>query len=292
MRVTNATSYRNLLHELAIVQERMETAQMQISSGKRVSVPSDDPSTASDIIRLSSEKNESAQFSRNLDFAKTKLELADTVLDGIERMVERVRSLGQIAMSSSTAASANITEVTGLRDQIIAAANTTHAGRFIFGGSVTTTQPYPKAMDGSVAYQGNDDQTPVQVSRSLSVQTQIPGSDIFTASVDIFATISRLANAMQASDKTQIDAEIRNLERFSETLSVSRSKIGNYVNLANNIESDMTAANLAREKDLDEAGAADLAKAITDFQMSGNALQAIMSVGSRISQLNLLDFLK
>ncbi|MBI4473290.1 MAG: flagellar hook-associated protein FlgL [Acidobacteria bacterium] len=291
MRVTEGMGYQNLLRDLAKVQERMQAAQNTVSSGKKIAAPSDNPSAAADIIRLNGEKSEAGQYARNLTFGKARLDIADTVLDSVERMVERVRTLGQLSFGNPTAGSLYMTEVSGLRDQIIASANTTHAGRFIFGGSVTTAAPYAKAADSTVAYQGNDEVVEVQVSRTSTLQTQIPGSEIFTGSVDIFATMSDLTTAMQAGDKTGIDAQLRKLEQFSEVLSVSRSKVGSYINIATNVESELSAANLARESELNEEQAADLAKAISELTMSQNALQATLAVGARISQLNLLDYL-
>ncbi|MBI4472039.1 MAG: flagellar hook-associated protein FlgL [Acidobacteria bacterium] len=291
MRVTEGTNYRNLLRDLANVQERMESAQMQISTGKRVTAPSDDPAAAVDIVRLTGEKSEAAQYERHLTFAKSKLNIADGVLDNVERMIERVRSLAQLSIGNPTSANSYTTEVSGIRDQIIAAANTVHAGRFIFGGSMTTEPPYVKAADSTVTYEGNSEEMSLQVSRTSTLQTQIPGNEIFNGAVDIFQTISDLVTAMNAGDKSNIDTQLRRLEQFSETVSTARSKIGSSLNIASSLESSLASARLAREADLTEAQAADLAKAITEFQMSQNALEATMAVGARISQLNLLDFL-
>src|SRR5438309_3927180 len=200
MRVTEGMGYQNLLSDIARVQERMQIAQDQVSSNKRVTKPSDDPTAASDIVRIFSEKNEADQFGKDLTFAESRLNLADTVLDSVEHMVERARTLGQLSFGNTTTASMYSTEVDGLRDQIISAANTTHAGRFVFGGSVTTTTPYVKNPDSSVTYQGNNQDMPLQVTRNSTLQTQIPGSAIFTGAVDIFATMSNLATAMQSGD--------------------------------------------------------------------------------------------
>src|SRR3989337_163662 len=138
MRVTEGVGYQNLLRDLARIEERMQTAQTQGSTGKKISNPSENPSIAVDIIRLNGEKIEFEQYARSLAFAKSKLEVADAVLDNVQKMVERVRTLGQLSFGDPASAAAYITEVSGLRDQIIAAANTTHGGRSLFGGSVTT----------------------------------------------------------------------------------------------------------------------------------------------------------
>ncbi len=283
--------YQNLLRDLARVQERMQTAQSQVSSGKKVRTPSDNPAAASDIIRLTSEKSETEQYARNLTFAKSKLEVTDTVLDSVERMVERVRTLGQMSFSDPAAAAPYAIEIRGLRDQIVSAANTTFAGRFIFAGSATTTAPFTKDEDSTVTYAGNAEDMTVQISRTSTLSTQLSGNDVFSGTVDIFETISNLVTAIEAEDKPGIDEGLRALEQFSELLSVNRSKIGGYINIATAVESELTSANIARESELSEEQAADLAKAITELTMSQNALQATLAVGARISQLSLLDYL-
>ncbi len=292
MRVTEGMSYQSLLRELAFGQERMQNAQNEVSSGKKVTSPSDDPVAASDIVRLNSESNEADQYSKNLTFAKAKLQIADTALDSVEQMVERARTLGQLGLGDSSPASAYVAEVSGLRDQIISAANTTHVGRYIFGGSTTATPPYVKNPDTSVTYQGDDQNMPLQVSRNSTLQTQVPGSDIFSGSVDIFTTMSDLATAMQAGDKTAIDAQVKKLEQFSDVVSVARSKIGGYLNTATTVESGLSSSGLTRKSELSQVQDADLAKAITELTMSQQQLQATMAVGARLSQLTILDYLK
>ena len=292
MRVTEGMNYQTLLRDLAFGQDRLQNSQNEVSTGKKVTAPSDNPIAASDIVRLNTEGNEAGQFSKNLTFAKAKLQIADTALDSVEQMVERARTLGQLSLGEGNPASAYVTELNGLRDQIISAANTTHAGRYIFGGSTTTTPPYAKNPDTSVTYQGDDQDMPLQVSRNSTLQTQIPGSDIFNGSVDIFTTMSDLATAMQAGDKGAIDAQVKKLEQFSDTVSVARSKIGGYLNAAANVDSELSSTGLVRKSELSQVQDADLAQAITELTMNQQQLQATMAVGARLSQLTILDYLK
>ena len=83
MRVTEGMSYQNLLREITLAQERVQTAQSEVSSGKKVTTPSDNPVAAYDIVRLNSEKSETEQYSRNLVYARSKLQIADTALDSV-----------------------------------------------------------------------------------------------------------------------------------------------------------------------------------------------------------------
>src|SRR5438093_6962731 len=123
MRVTASMNYRSLLRDLAFGQNRLQNSQNEVSTGKKVTAPSDNPIAASDIVRLNTEGNEADQFSKNLNFAKAKLQIADTALDSVEQMVERARTLGQLSLGEGNPASAYVAELNGLREKIITPAH-------------------------------------------------------------------------------------------------------------------------------------------------------------------------
>jgi flagellar hook-associated protein 3 FlgL len=291
MRISESMRYQNFLEDVNRAHERAMNAQQQVATGKKVNKPSDDPSATADILRLNSEKNEHDQYSKNLTFAKSKLEITDTILDSVEQLVERARTLGQASLGDSNLKAGYVPEIDSLRDQLITAANTTYAGRYIFGGSMTTTAPYVKNANSTVTYNGNSEDMPLEISRSLTVATQIPGSDLFSGSVDIFQAFSDLSAAMQSGDKDGIDANVRKIEQFTDAVSVARTKIGGNLNLTSSVETNLSAAKVARETVLSREEAADLATAITDLTQSQNALQATLALGAKISQLNIWDYL-
>ncbi len=292
MRVTEGMNSLSLLRDINLAQERVQAAQNEVSSGKKLTTPSDDPIAAYDVVRLNGEKSEAEQYARNLSYAKSKLQIADTALDSVEQIVERARTLGQLSLNDTTSGGAYVAELTGLRDQIISAANTASAGRFIFGGSLTATAPYIKNPDSSVTYQGNGQDMPLQVNRNATLPTQIPGSDLFTGPIDIFATMSDLATAMHSGNKADIDEQVKKLEQFTDVVSVARSKIGGYLNTATNTENILASAKLVRQAQLSKEQDADLAKAITELTTSQQRLQAALAVSARVSQLTILDYLK
>ena len=78
-----------------------------------------------------------------------------------------------------------------------------------------------------------------------------------------------------------MNEEILNLERVAQQLSVSRSRIGGNVNVADTIYADLKAYELARASDLTRLQSADLSKAISDFTLNENALRAATAVGAR-----------
>ena len=71
MRITNDIAYNNLLRDIERISERMQNTQTQISSGKKLNKPSDDPVAASDVIRIQAEQGEIKQYQDNIATAKS-----------------------------------------------------------------------------------------------------------------------------------------------------------------------------------------------------------------------------
>ena len=207
-------------------------------------------------------------------------------------MLERVRSLALSAIGTATNSDAFVAEVEGLRDQILGSTATSFQGRFIFGGSDGDTLPFQKDGAGVVTYQGNSDIVKVPVGRVSSLQTQIPGNELFGAGNDVFKAMTDLITAMKSGVKSNIDAALQPIEAGWEGLSVSRSRVGSLINVADSLSQEMSALALARESSLVDLESADLTKTLTDFQSYQTSLQSTLAIGARISQLTLLDYLR
>ena len=291
MRVPNYASYLTYLRELQRNQQSYLDAQMKVTTGKRIQKPSDDPVAASDIVRLSGEQAEADQFTRNVDMARSRLSMTDSVLDNVEQMLQRVQGLAQSSLGNPSQATAYTTEIDGLRDQILSAANTTHGGRYIFGGTVLTAAPYSKSGTGVVSYAGNSIPMTLQVNRDTTLQIQLPGTDVFSGSVDVFQTLADLTTAIQAGNSTGVQTQLQNLQQIFSELSTARTRVGGYMNLADGVASHLSSAGLLRARNVNEVQNADAAQAITELSLSQTNLQATLAVGARLTQLSLLDYL-
>ena len=110
--------------------------------------------------------------------------------------------------------------------------------------------------------------------------------------VGISGSHPELITAMKSGVKSDIDAKLKPVEAAWEGLSVSRSRVGSLINVADSMSEEIEALSLAREKNLVDLESADLTKTLTDFQSYLSALQSTLAVGARISQLSLLDYLR
>ncbi len=291
MRVTSQSAYNNLLRDIERISERMQNTQLELSSGKKLHKPSDNPAAVSDVIRIAAEQGEVAQYQDNLASAKGRLGVADTTLQGVETMVERVRTLALLSFSNLSTANLQTSEISGLRDQILSAANTAFDGQYLFAGSNVDSPAYTQASNGTVTYSGNSDVIKLQVGRSATLQVQVPGDQIFTGPVDVFATIQNLITAMNSGNQAGISAEVANLEQFSSVIGSALGKVGGLENVAQSIDADLTQYSLARTAQRSRLEDADLAASLSDYTQAETALRAATAVGARISNISILDYL-
>lgn len=312
MRLTETMRYENVLRDITTAQQRMYRAQEQVSSGKKVTKPSDDPVAAGDILRIRSEQSENAQYSRNLSFVTGKLQFTDNALGSMHDLVHRAvevaaSSLGSMDTPNPDPADTYVQEINGIRDELLGGANSQYGGRYIFGGSAITQPPYVKdPISGVVTFNGNSDPMALDVNRGVPLNTQVSGFEAlrFTETVtdqngqpqqvevELFDQMAKLMSAIQSGQKPQIDEAMRKLDAITEKIDIARAKIGNYETRATSVESDLVAAKLARSSELTEKEAVDLAAAITELTASQQNLEATLAVGANISKISILDYLK
>ena len=156
MRVTSDMSQRHVLSDLRRVQERLATAQSQVSSGKRIEKPSDDPLGAERAMRLNDQLESTGAYRTAVDESRSWLDATDSALSSLNDVVQHVRELTLQAANGSTS-DAGRQSIKAQIDQLTEEAkntlNSAYDGRYIFSGTATDTPPYSAATGD--AYQGD-----------------------------------------------------------------------------------------------------------------------------------------
>lgn len=198
MRVSTSEIYRQGVNSILEGQAQVGKTQLQISTGKRILSPADDPSGAVQTLELSTALAVNAQFQRNNDVALQKLGYEETSLDSVVSNLQRVRELTVQANNDSQNTDTReyiASEIRQLFDQMVSLGNSRDAnGEYIFSGFRSDTQPFTSDAAGSVTYQGDDGQRFVQVSAVRQVAIGDPGSDVFNNILNGNGVISASAN--------------------------------------------------------------------------------------------------
>ncbi len=166
-------------------QKELSRTQLQISTGRRILAPADDPYGSSRLLNLRETVAINEQYQINAGHAKNRLNLEEGVLEGVSNAIQRIRELAiQANNDSQTRESRNFIaqEIEKLFDQILDLANTTDAnGEYLFAGYKGKTRPFAPDINGNVQYYGDDGQRVLKIGTATSVEVSDPGSDVFLA---------------------------------------------------------------------------------------------------------------
>ena len=186
MRVTFLSQGRQTIANLQAVQARKLRATAEVSSGLRVTRPSDSPSDAAGIVRSRTDLREIEQFRSNLELVQAELRSVDGSLSQVGDVLTRAAVLAAQAANDAQdnpAGSRDIVrrEIEVIFRHLISLANTTHAGKSVFAGSTDSLTPFvtdPNHPDG-VRYQGDSLSRQITFPDGRPGQISLPGNSIF-----------------------------------------------------------------------------------------------------------------
>lgn len=157
--------------------------QLQLSTGKRMLSPADDPSASAAVVTLNQSLASMAQFKRNSDFALSRLQQEESALASAETLLQRVRELvlqGTNASQTFETRGSIADEIDLLLEDLLGIANSKDAtNSFLFAGYQDKTQPFTQNPDGSFSYLGDTGRRMVQISDTRQVATHDSGRDVF-----------------------------------------------------------------------------------------------------------------
>ncbi|MGB0466189.1 MAG: flagellar hook-associated protein FlgL [Pontibacterium sp.] len=215
MRISTRQSFLSSVDNMQNSQSKLADLQNQISTGKKLNKPSDDPVAAAQVVKLNRELAQIEKYQDNIDVTQRRLALEETILDSINIAVDRMRELTlQAANGVLGDADRNVlaTELRGLVDYTAGLMNTRDAqGEYLFSGSQGFIQPYQQDGEGNYGYQGDDGQRMIQVASQLYVPSNDSGQYLFEA-----VSEAVVVDVLPASTSFISELEVVDEELFSE----------------------------------------------------------------------------
>jgi len=180
MRIGTQNFYDRSLYSLQTRQSNLDRAQEELSSGKKILRPSDDPVASNTIIKLKTEISVSDRYMEAQDTAKRFNEVEESNLESMTTIMFRIQELMvQAGNGSLDAGSLNAIgiELEKRSDELFALSNSKNAnGDYLYSGYQTKTAPYLEDKFGYAQYQGDSGQREVLVAASYKVEVNDPGN--------------------------------------------------------------------------------------------------------------------
>jgi flagellar hook-associated protein 3 FlgL len=302
-RITNEMAAQTTLAGIETALDRLDTTQQELSTGKQINQPSDNPSGTALTLQLNNNLANLTSYQNNVTDGTGWTQAATGALSDVTNAVQRVRELALEAANGSQSSSdrqADAAEVNQLIDEIKSDANTQYNGQYVFSGTATTTQPYQSGS--SDAYAGNAGSVTRQIGpgTSLAVNANLSGVLGTGQTVSgqpagdglLLNTLRNIADDMQSgntsalsgSDLTSLDSNLNSLNGLSAV-------VGSTTDRLQMAASRITALQNSATDTLSSTQDADMAKTEIDFSTEQAALTAALQSGAQIVQQSLMSFL-
>jgi flagellar hook-associated protein 3 FlgL len=296
MRVTFGMTYRNGIHDIDAAAAALRDAQRQVSTGKRVLLPSDDPSAAADIVGEYAEQRGIDSYARATDSVDARLRVVDSALTDMIKNLEAAQvktAAAQVTNATPQQRDALALEIEGIRDALLTTANMSFRGTFVFSGTQSTTTPFPKTLGVVQPYQGNSTQQEIDVDSTKSVGVTFDGGAVFG---DVFDRFADLINAVKAGNIDGAGFNMRDgmdaLKAAYERVTTTQSKVGNHLSSIDEIGTRLATMKTASRNRRSSLEDANMAEAITNMKAADAAHNAAVGAVGATSRLSLMDYLR
>ena len=295
-RITNQMTAQMTLAEITQAMDRVDNTQQELSSGKRINQPSDDPYGTSLALQLNGQLAQLDSYNSNITDGTAWTQAASSALSGMNDIVQRARELlVQAANGTNTSAqdSAIATEMDQLVQSLKQNANAQYNGQYIFSGTSTHTAPYQSGS--SDAYQGGSGAVTRAIGPGASVQVNVDVSQLLGSGGGdgkLLDTLRTIAADMRAGNTAALNGtDLAKLDTSSGALSGLEASVGAVGDQLQMASTRIQALQLGANQVLSNTQDADMAKAEVDFSTQQAALQAALQAGARIVQTSLMNFL-
>lgn len=186
MRISTTQIYLQGIEAFGQQQVKLAKLQQQISTGVKLTKPSDDPAASSRALELQQSISLNSQYQVNIVLADNRLSLEESTLASVGNMIFRLKELAIQSNNASldqTSLRAIAVEIEERTEEMLSLANTRDGnGDFLFAGYQNGIQPFADIQTGSidhVVYNGDQGQRSLQISESRQITVDNSGSELF-----------------------------------------------------------------------------------------------------------------
>jgi len=287
----------NMLAAIQQSEVSLQTALQQVATGKSVNVPSDNPAAAADMVQNTIETKDVDQYTQNVSSVLTTVQTADSALSSVVSSLTQAVSLGTEG-ANGTNSTANLQslaeQVQGIMSSVVSQANLSYQGSYLFGGTATTTAPYTadSSAPTGYTYSGNSDVNSVQVGDHMSVQVNLPGSQIFSnSSANVLGSLNSLVTALQSGNSSNIATATTAVSSALSYVGQQRVFYGNAESQLNSQDTYLQQETVSLASQENSLIGVDEATAATNLAQAETDNSAALAAAAKVLPNTLLSYL-
>lgn len=277
--------------------------QQQLSTGKRVLAPSDDPISAARALEVSQSKSLNEQFQTNQGYANDALASLESSLASIGDILTYIRTraiqAGNAALSP-TEHEAIAVDIEAQFNALVGLANSKDGtGEYRFAGYQSGQAPFSEDL-GGISYVGDAGVREIQVAPSRRMAVGVPGSDVFMVDANgesrMFASISGLIDGLRSPPAGGVAAVVANaidgMDAALDNVNTIRASVGSRMVELDALADISATQDLQYAETLSRLQDLDYAEAISRFSKQQAILEAAQQSYVRTTGLSLFDLLR
>ncbi|MCT2346741.1 flagellar hook-associated protein FlgL [Niallia taxi] len=295
MRVTQSMLSANSLRNISSSYNKLNQLSNQVSTGKKITKPSDDPVVAMKGMYYRSSLSEVEQYKRNLSELYLWMDNSESAMNQASSGLDRVRELlvqGKTDTNGKDERNAIAEEINQIKEDLVNVANTKVNGKYLFHGTDVSNPPVTAGDPPQVAANltdGSIDSYKVEVSSGVTMKANVNPA---TFNQEMFDVVQEIQDKMANNDSTGLDDLLTRLDSVMNSLSGEKSELGARYNRLEMVESRIDAQEVLANKVLSDNEDVDMEVAITNLSVQQSVHNASLSVGAKIIQTSLIDFLR
>ncbi|KYH34798.1 flagellar hook-associated protein 3 [Clostridium tepidiprofundi DSM 19306] len=328
MRVTNKMLSNSFLRDMTANMANLQTLQQQMTSGKEIRKPSDDPFKVARAMQLHTDINTNKQYNENINDTINWLDTTDTALDQAGNVLKRVHELlisagnGGYSDSERQAIKDEINEKVGELSQIL---NTNFDGKYIFGGSRGTTKPLDAVHDGNNVklvyfkkgggelnstdpeYNMISQKLNVEISQGVTMKYNVTASEILEFkdkngnSKDLRTILKNIVDHLDSNPGPSgssnpvddlTDGDLEDIKSAISNLLKVRSEVGAMQNRMDSAKEKNEEENFNMTEILSKTEDIDITKKTMEYATMQTVYMASLQTSARVLQPSLIDYLR
>lgn len=292
MRVTQSMLTNNMLSNLSSSYEKMSKLQEQVSSQKKFSKPSDNPVAAMMGMGYRTNLNQIGQYQSNIAEATNWIDSTDDAITEAVSAMQRIRELS-VQGSNGTYEGEQLKTITEeikqLKEHLVTLGDTQIGGKYIFNGQDTNVRPSSvKDANGNTVYGTGD--INLEVFSGISLKINTDGSKIFGDALAAGGSIDQTIDALENGG--DVSGTLEGLDATINTFLGMQAQVGARQNRIELMTDRLKQQEVFATEILSKNEDVDIEKAIMDLTTQESIHSAALSIGAKIMQPSLLDFLR
>lgn len=301
MRVTTYSIGRSFIYNVNTHLSKMAKYQNEVSSGKRLLEPSDDPVGTSMVLDLRSTIQVNEQYARNIDDGTLRLSMSENVLNDIQNLITRARDIALAGANGTTnhqdrEIMAN--EVNQLIEHLYSSANRKAFDNYIFGGTQTAHTPFYAVRDengeiSSISIQGDiSGEIKRIVGENSEIKINVDGNGLIFGDDNLFQSLVALRDHLRQENIEKVSDEIGRLNSLHDKTVGLISEVGAKIRFLADRKDELSLESTTLLERKSQYEDTDFATSLIHLQEEQVAYQAALAVGGEILKSTLMNFLK